>query len=153
MCQTLCSDSRDVLEMVDVDSVMRGFVKKLPGTDDIYQEMVSSNDEDFSELDDGSIEDFETNTWADWCGSPFETAFGMFPPEADGTRLVVMFSDHLFSEGLADMVVSVHREVPMLSMRRFADMGVAVLPPVADRPVRRTINSFVLTGVRSADLY
>ena len=64
--------------MVDVDSVTGGFAEKLPGTDDIYQEMVSSDEEDFSEPDDGSVEDFEKNTWADWCGSAFETAFVTF---------------------------------------------------------------------------
>ena len=86
----------------------------------------------------------KNNTWADWCGSAFETAFGAFLPEADGTQPAVMFSDRLFSEQeLADTVVSVHREVPMLPMRRFADVGVAVISPVADRPVRRTINKSV----------
>ena len=55
-----------------------------------------------------------------------------------------MFSDRLFSEEeLADTAVSVHREVPMLPWRRFADVGVAVIPPVADRTVRRTINRSV----------
>ena len=84
------------------------------------------------------------NTWADWCDSAFEMAFGTFPSEADGTRPVVMFSDHLFTdEELADTAVSVHREVPMLPMRRFADVGVAVLPLVAGGPVRRTINRSV----------
>ena len=54
---------------------------------------------------------------------------------------MVMFNDHMFSEEeLADMVISVHREVPMLPIRLFADVGVVVLPPGTDRPVRRTIN-------------
>ena len=133
-----------MLDTVDVDSVTGGFAEKLSGTDDFYQAMVSSDEEDFSEPDDGSIEDFERNTWADWCGSAFETAFGAFPPEADGTRPAVMFSDRLFSEEeLADTVVSVHGEVSMLSLRRFADVGVAVIPPVADRPVRQTVNRSV----------
>ena len=34
-----------------------GFAKKLPVTDDIYQVLVSSDDEDFSEPDDGSVGD------------------------------------------------------------------------------------------------
>ena len=68
----------------------------------------------------------------------------LFPSEADGPRPAVMFSDCLFSEEeLADTVVSVHREVPMLSLRRFVDVGVAVIPPVADRHVRRIINRLV----------
>ena len=36
----------------------------------------------------------------------------------------VMFSDRLFSdEELADTVVSVHRDVHMLPLRRFTDVG------------------------------
>ena len=57
-------------------------MEKLPSTDDIYQEMISSDEGDFSAPDDGSVEDFEENTWADWCGSAFETTFRAFPPEA-----------------------------------------------------------------------
>ena len=76
VCQTLFCDPRDVLDTVDVDSVMEGFAEKLPGSGDFYQEMVSSDEEDFSESDDGSVENFENNTWTDWCGSAFETAFG-----------------------------------------------------------------------------
>ena len=107
-----------MLDSGDVDSVTGGFAEKLLGTDDIYQELVSSDDEDFSEPDYGSVGDLEMNTWADWCGSTFEMAFGAFPSEADGMWLVIMFSDHLFTEEeLADTVVSVHREVPKLPMR------------------------------------
>ena len=86
VCQVLFCDPRDMLDTVDVDSMTGGFAEKLPDTDDIYPELVSSDEEDFSEPDDGSVEDFERNTWADWCGSAFETAFGAFPPEADDTR-------------------------------------------------------------------
>ena len=119
-------------------------MEKLPGTDDIYQVLVSSDDEDFSETDDGSVGDLEMDPWADWCGSIFETAFDTFPSQAVGTLPVARFSDHRFTdEELADMVGSVHREVPMLPMRRFADVGVAVFPPVAGRPVGRTINRSV----------
>ena len=64
-CQTLCGDSWDVLDTGDIDSVTGGFAKKLPVTDDIYQVLVSSDDEDFSEPDDGSVGDLEKNTWAD----------------------------------------------------------------------------------------
>ena len=49
---------------------------------------------------------------------------------------MVRFSEHGYTdEELADTVVSIHREVPMLLMRRIADVGVAVLPPVAGRLV------------------
>ena len=143
VCQTVWCDSRDGLDTRDVDFMMGGFAEKLPGTGDIYQELVSSDDEDFSEPDDGSVGDLEMNTWADWCGSAFETAFGAFPPEAADTP-AVMFSNRLFSEEqLADAVVSVRRDVPMLPVRRFTDVGVAVIPPVADRPVQRTVNRSV----------
>ena len=101
-----------------------GVAEKLANTDDICHELVSSDEADFSEPDDGSVEDFERNTWADWCGSAFETAFGAFPPAADDTQPTVMFSNRLFSdEELADTVVSVHRDVPMLPLRRFTDVG------------------------------
>ena len=80
--------------------------------------MVSSDEEDFSEPDDGSVEDFEKNTWADWCDYVFGTAFDAFPSEADSPRPAVMFSDHLFSEEeLADTVVSVHREVAIYAIK------------------------------------
>ena len=47
--------------------------------------------------------------------------------EAADTR---MFSNRLFSdEELAEMVVLVCRDVPMLPMRRFTDVGVAVVSP------------------------
>ena len=131
VCQTLFCDPRDMLDTVKVDSVTGGFAEKLPDTDNINHELVSSDDQDFSEPDDGSVEDFERNTWADWCGSAFETAFGAFPQEAANTRPAVMFSNRLFSdEELADMVVLVRRDVPMLPVRRFTDVGVAVIPPV-----------------------
>ena len=55
-----------------------------------------------------------------------------------------MFSNRLFSdEELTDTVVSVRRDVPMLPVRRFMDVGVAVVPPVTDRPVQRTVNRSV----------
>ena len=143
-CRTLLRGTQDELDMVDVDSVTGGFAEKLPDADDLYQGMASSDEEDCSEVDDGSIADCERNTWADWCGSVFGTAFGEFPSEADGPQPTVMISDCLFSEEeLADVVVSVDGEVPMLPLRRFADVGVAVIPPVADRPVRRIINRLV----------
>ena len=84
------------------------------------------------------------NTWVDWCSSALGTAFGAFPPEAADTRPEVMFSNRLFSEEeLADAVVSVRRDVPMLPVQRLTDVGVAVIPPVADRPVQRTVNRSV----------
>ena len=57
VCQTLLCDTQDVLDMVHVDSVTGGFTEKLPDTDDFYQRIVSSDEEDFSDPDDGSIAD------------------------------------------------------------------------------------------------
>ena len=129
---------------MDLDPLTGVFAEKLPVTNGFYQGTVSSDEGDFSDPDDGSIEDYEKNTWADWYGSAFWTAFGAFPSEADGPRPAVMFSDRLFSEEeLADTAVSVHEEVPMLALRLFSDVGVAVIPPVADRPVRVIINRLV----------
>ena len=85
VCQTVWFDSRNGLDSRNGDSVMGDFAEQLPGTDNIYQDLVSSDDADFSEPDDGSVGDLEMNTWADWCGSAFETAFGAFPPEAADT--------------------------------------------------------------------
>ena len=109
-----------------------------------YQGTVSSDEWNISDPDDGSIEDNERNTWADWCDSVFWTAFSTFPSEADGPQPTVAFSDGLFSEeGLADTAVSVHEEVPMLALWLFSDVGLVVIPPVADRPVRRIMNRMV----------
>ena len=66
LCQTVWFDSRDGLDSRDGDSVMGDFAVKLPGMDDIYQDLVSSDEADFSEPDDGSVGDLEMNTWADW---------------------------------------------------------------------------------------
>ena len=60
--RTVWCDSRDGLDTRDIDSVLGGFAEKLTGTADIYQELVSSDDEDFSEPDDGSVRDLEMNT-------------------------------------------------------------------------------------------
>ena len=87
---------------MDVDSLTEVFAEKLPVTDGLYQGTVSSDEGDF-------IEDNARNTWVDWCGSAFWTAFGPFLSEADGQRPTVEFSDRLFSdEGLADTAVSVN---------------------------------------------
>ena len=101
--------------------------------------------EDIRNLDEGSIEDDERNTWADWCNSAFWTAFGTFPSEADGPQPTVAFSDGLFSEEVvADSAGSVHEELPMLALRIFSDVGVSVIPPIVDRPVRRIMDRLVV---------
>ena len=95
-------------------------------------------------MDEGSIEDIERNTWADWCDSAFCTAFSTFPSEADGPQPTVEFSDGLLSEEVsADSAVSVHGELSMLALRIFSDVGATVIPPVVDRPVRWIMNGLV----------
>ena len=60
------------------------------------------------------------NTWADWCGSAFWTAFGVLPSEADGSRPMVAFSDRLFlEEELADTAVTAN----MLSANSYWKWG------------------------------
>ena len=144
VCQTLLGDTQEELDSMDVDSLTEAFTEDVRDTDDFYQRIVSLDEEDFGEMDDGSVEDLEMNTWADWCSSAFGTAFGAFPPEVADTRQAVMFSNRLFSEEeLANTVVSVRRDVPMSPVQRLMDVGVAVIPPEADRPVQRTVNRSV----------
>ena len=98
--------------------------------DEFYQRVVSSDDEDFVDSDDGSVPgldrdmsdkedccdsdvgsvaDLELDTWADVCTLAFQGAVGAFPPEA-----AVVFRNSLFpGEECANAVVSVRGDVPM----------------------------------------
>ena len=115
LCQTLSCDTRDEWDTMDVDSLTEAFTEDVQDTDDFYQRIVSSDEEDFGDPDDGSVADLEMDTWTDACSSAFGTAFGAFPPEAADTRPAVVFSNRLFSEEeLADTVISVRRDVPRL---------------------------------------
>ena len=144
VCQTLSCDTRDEWDTMDVDSLTEAFTEDVQDTDDFYQRIVSSDEEDFGDPDDGSVADLEMDTGADGCSSAFGTVFGAFPTEAADTRPAVMFSNHLFSEEeLADTVVSVRRDVPMLPVQQLTDVGVAVSPPVTNRPIQRTVNRSV----------
>ena len=71
VCQTSLGCTRDELDTVDVDSLTEVFAEKLPVADGFYQGTVSSDERDFSDPDDGFIEDNERNTWADWFGCAF----------------------------------------------------------------------------------
>ena len=119
-----------MLDTVDVDSLTEAFAEDVQDTDD-FQRIVSSDEEDFGDPDNGSIDgllDLTPVCQTLWCNSRDVLDTGNVD-----SRPVVMFSDHLFTEEeLADMFVTVHGEVPM---RRCMDLGVAVLPPVADQPV------------------
>ena len=125
VCQTLLGDTQEEFDSMDVDSLMEAFTEGVQDTDDFYQRIISSDEEDFGETDDGSVEDLEMNIWADWCSSDFGTAYGAFSPEVADTRPAIMFGNHLFSEEeLADTVVSVRRDVPMSPVQRLTDVGV-----------------------------
>ena len=78
---------------------------------------------------------------------------GAFPPEAADIRPAVVFSNRLFSgEELADTVVSVRGDVPMSPVLQVTDMGVAMIPPVADRPVQRTVSGSVGWDVKTDEV-
>ena len=44
---------------------------------------------------------------------------------------------------MADTPISVQEELPRLALRVFTDVGVPVIPPVVDRPVRRIMDGLV----------
>ena len=148
MCQTNLSYPRGELDTVDVDPLADVFAEKLPvidaavspnlrsGSDIYYHGTVSSDEGDFSDSEDGSIEDRERNTLVDWCDSAFRIGFSAFPSDADDPQPTVAFSDKLLSdEVLADTPVSVHEEMPLLALQVFTDEGVPFVPPVIDQPV------------------
>ena len=119
VCQTMSSDTRDEWDTLDDDSLTEAFTADGQNMDEFYQRVVSSDEEDFGDSDDGSVADLEMVTWADACSSAFQNAFGAFPPEAADIRPAVVFSSQLFSmEELADTVVSMRGDVPMSPVRR-----------------------------------
>ena len=106
-------------------------------------ETILDEDEDIGNLDEGSIGDREMTRMLQvaLCNSTSRIGFSTFPSDADDPRPTVQFSDVLFSDDvLADTPVSVHEELPMLALQVFADVGVPVVPPVIDRPVRRIMD-------------
>ena len=148
VCQTTLSVPKGELDTVNIDPLANVASATLSETVAVGSptfrggggpcncETMLSKEEDIINLDEGSIEDNERNTWADWCDSAFWTSFPTFPSEADGPQPTVAFSDGLFSEEvLADTAVSVHDELPMLALRLCSNVGVVVIPPVVDRPV------------------
>ena len=88
-------------------------------------------------------------SWADWCDSAFRIGYSTFPSDADDPQPTVAFSDGLFSdEGLADMPVWVHEELPILALRVFTDVGLPVVPPVIDQPVQRIMDGLICKDKR-----
>ena len=57
VCQTLLGDTPEELDSMDVNSLTKAFTEDVQDTDDLYQRIVSSDEEDFGE-------DLEMNTWA-----------------------------------------------------------------------------------------
>ena len=99
------------------------------------------------------IADLERDNWAVECSSAFQNAVGAFPPEATDVRPAVVFSNCLFlGEELADTIVSVRGNVPMSPVLQATDKGVAMIPPVADRPVQWTVSGSVGT-LRQNEVY
>ena len=87
--------------------------------------------------------DLDRDTWADACSFAFRNAVNVFPPKAADIRPAVVFRNRLFSgEELAD-TVSVRGDVPMSPVQQLTDMGVSMIPPVAGRPVQRTVSGSV----------
>ena len=106
---------------------------------------MSSDEEDLGDSDDRSVADLEMDTWAEACNSASQYAFGAFPPEAADRRPAVVFSNRLFSrEEFRCKGIYLCRQC----INRLMDMGVAIIPPVADRPVQRTVNGSVDWDVR-----
>ena len=90
--QTSLGCTRDELDTVDVDSLAEIFAEELLVTDGFYQGTVSSVAGDFSDPDDGSVEDNEYLGGLVWfCILDCIWRFGSWP--------MVAFSDRLFSEG------------------------------------------------------
>ena len=161
VCQTTLSDPRGKLDTVDIDPLVNVVSPTFSGTAAVgsptirsggglyYCETILGEDEDNRNQDEGSIEDGERNTWADWCDSAFGIGFSTFPSDAGDPQPTVAFSVGLFSdEVLANMPISVHEELPRLALRVFTDVGMPVIPPVVDRPVRRIMDGLVCKDKR-----
>ena len=121
--------TQDEWDTIDDDSLTEAFVADGQNMDEFYRRVVSSDEEDcvdsddgsvadlewdtsdeedFGDSDDGTVTDLEGDTWAAACSSAFRNAVGAFPPEATDVRPAVVFSNRLFSgEELADAIVSV----------------------------------------------
>ena len=177
VCQTVSCVTRDEWDTLDDDSLAEATDVDGPNMDEFYQRVVSSDDEDFVDSDDGSVTDLgkdmsieedccdsdvgyvadlEWDTWADACTLAFQGAVGAFPPEAAEIRPAVVFWNSLFpGEECANAVVSVRGDVPMspvlqvLPVLQVTDKGVAMIPPVTDRHVQRTVSRSVGWGANS----
>ena len=97
VCQTMSCVTRDEWDMFDDDSLTDAFSADGPNMDKFYQRVVSSDEEDFvdsddgsvtdlerdtsdeedcGDSDDGSVADLERDTWADACSFAFQNPAG-----------------------------------------------------------------------------
>ena len=84
VCQlSMSCATRDEWDMLDDYSLTEDFAANSPNMDEFYRRVVSSDEEDCGDSDDGSVADLERDTWADACSFAFQNAVGAFPPEAD----------------------------------------------------------------------
>ena len=145
------SDDRDMSEEEDfVTSDVGSFA-------DLDRDM--SDREDCCDSDVGSGADLKWDTWADACTLAFQGAVGAFPPEAAEIWPAVVFGNSLFpGDECANAVVSVQRDVPIspvlrvLPVLQVTNKRVAMIPPVTDRHVQRTVARSVGWGTYSVRL-
>ena len=62
VCQTMSCVKWDEWDMLDDDSLTEAFTADGPNMDEFYQRVVSSDEEDFVESDDGSVTDLDMDT-------------------------------------------------------------------------------------------
>ena len=85
---------------------------------------------DISDLDCGSVEDRERDTWEDWRDSVFQNGYSAFPPEMDDMLPTDVFSDKLFSDDdIANMPISDNEELPVSAWPVFTDVSMPPPPP------------------------
>ena len=65
---------------------MKAFAADGQNMDEFYQRVVSSDEEDFGDSDDGSVADLEMETCAEACSSTSQNALDTFPLEAADRR-------------------------------------------------------------------
>ena len=59
MCRTRPCDTRDEWDMLDDDSLMEAVTANGQNMNEFYQRVVSSDDEDLFDLDDGTVTDLD----------------------------------------------------------------------------------------------
>ena len=139
VCQTTLSVPDDRLDTVNIDPLANVASATLSGTVTDDSPTIRGGggpcncetmceDEAVGNVDEGSLEDDERNTWADWCDTAFWTACGIFPSEVDDPQPTVAFTDGLFSDEVLAETDTVHEELPVLAWRILSDVGVSVIP-------------------------